>query len=248
MARRNTPYTAQVSAPSQSSASDAEGDESQRVIALSLLLQTPKPNIKELQNFQAKVAADQQELKVLLEQRKTQAEEISMCRRNEFTGLIVNALQTPNRPVQGVSPTLVDTKIARNAVFKSVADVLKASEHLIGEYVKLDAMITGIRDAEPEGVAEAWTEDIEKTARLLKTGAEIAIRNVKRVLGADVEVDERDVRMEAGERMDGIEKMELKYELQKSLQYVEKGVKKMVKNLPQDEDLSTAFEMAATKT
>ncbi|KAJ4359080.1 hypothetical protein N0V95_002474 [Ascochyta clinopodiicola] len=248
MARRNALYATQVSAPSQSSASDAEGDESQRVLALSSLLQTPKPNIKELHSFQAKVAADQQELKGIFEQRQRQAEEISTRRLSELTNVILNALQTPNRPVQGVTPTLGDTKIARNAVFKSVADVLTASEQLIEEYARLNEVTTGIREAEPEGVAEAWAEDVEKTERLLKVGAETAIRNLKKVLGADVEIDGADMRTEAGKGMDRVEKMELKYELQRSLHYAEKGVKKMVKYLPHDEDSSTAFDMPATKT
>ncbi|KAF2628684.1 hypothetical protein BU25DRAFT_390469 [Macroventuria anomochaeta] len=195
----------------------------------------PKTNHKELQDFKAKVAADQQELKALLEQRMRQAEEASVRRRNELTKAILDALQTPNRPVQGAPPTLGDTKIARNAVFKSVAHVLTASEHLVGGYDRLDKMIVSMRDAEPEGVAEAWTEDIEKTARLLKIGAETAITNVKKVLGADVEIDGMGETREEGERMDAVEKMELNYELQKSLQYAERGVRKMVKSLPQDE-------------
>lgn len=159
-----------------------------------------------------------------------------MRRQNELTKLILDALQTPNRPVQGIVPTLGDTKIARNAVFKSVANVLMASEHLVGEYDRLDKMIMGMRDAEPEGIAEAWTEDIEKTARLLRVGAETAIRNVKKVLGADVGDEETEAEDESA-RLQGLEKMVLNYELQKSLQYAERGVKKMVKCLPQDEEL-----------
>lgn len=149
---------------------------------------------------------------------------------------MLDALQTPNRPVQGSVPTLGETEIARNAVFRSVANVLTASEHLVGEYDRLDRMIMGIRDAEPEGVAEAWTEEVESTAKLLKIGAEAAIRNVKKVLGADVEDDGTEETGEKRERMEGVDKMELNYELQKSLQYTERGVRKMVKSLLQDGD------------
>lgn len=162
------------------------------------------------------------------------SEEASMRRRNKLTKSILDALQTPNRPVQGTPPTLGETKIARNAVFRSVADVLKAAQRLVGEYDRLDKMILGMRDAEPEGVAEAWIEDVEKTTRLLKIGAETAIRNVKKVLGADVEVDGITGTREESERMDAVEKMELNYELHKSLHYAERGVKKMVKGLSQD--------------
>mgnify|MGYP004499524975 CR=1 FL=1 len=160
-----------------------------------------------------------------------------MRRRNEFTKAILDALQTPNRPVHGTPPTLGDTKIVRNAVFRSVAHILTASENLVSEYNRLDKTIVGMRDTEPEGIAEAWAGDVETTARLLKTGAETAIRNVKKVLGADVEVGDMEQTRKESERMHAVEKMELNYELQKSLQYAERGVKKMVKSLPQDEEL-----------
>ncbi|KAJ4312909.1 hypothetical protein N0V94_007210 [Neodidymelliopsis sp. IMI 364377] len=164
------------------------------------------------------------------------SEEVSMRRRNELTRSILKALQTPNRPVQGNPSTLGDTKIARNAVFKSVTYVLTSSEHLVAEYDRLDKLIESLRDAEPEGIAEKWTENVDKTARLLRLGAGTAIRNVKKVLGADIangEVEEAD---ENAERMEGLEKMELDYDFHKSLQYAERGVKKMVKGLPQEED------------
>ncbi|KAF1363203.1 hypothetical protein EJ07DRAFT_173911 [Lizonia empirigonia] len=232
MARRSAQLVVQVPTQSQSCTSDAEADESQRIRALSSLLQTPRPNNKELRNFNDRVAADQGELAALLKQRKRQAEEASLRRRNELSKSILDALQTPNRPVQGSSPTLGDTKIARNAIFKSFANILTASQHLIGEYDGLDKKITGMRDAEPEGRVEAWAEDVDKTARLLKIGAETAIRNVKKVLGAEVEAEEA---VESNEGLAAVGNMELNYELQKSLQYAERGVKKMVKGLPQDE-------------
>ncbi|KAF1930114.1 uncharacterized protein M421DRAFT_419156 [Didymella exigua CBS 183.55] len=163
-----------------------------------------------------------------------------MRRRNELTEAILKALQTPNRPVQGTPSTFGKTKIARNVVFKSAASVLTASELLIGEYDRLDKIIVGMRDTEPEGVAEAWTEEVDKTARLLKIGAETAIKNVKRVLGADVEVhDTENIDGETlvnGETMEALGKMELNYELHKTLLFAERGVKKMVKSLPELEE------------
>lgn len=103
---------------------------------------------------------------------------------------------------------------------------------MVGEYNRLDRKIVGMRDAEPEGIAEAWTEDVEKTARLLKIGAKSAIRNVKKVLGADVEVDNMEDLREEDQGMKTVEEMELNYELHTSLQYAERGVKRMVKCLP----------------
>lgn len=157
-----------------------------------------------------------------------------MHRRNELTSAILAALQTPNRPVQGVPPTLSDTKIVRNAVFKSVAHVLTVSEHLVGEYDRLEKVIAGMRDAEPEGIAEAWTEDVEKTARLLRVGAETAVKNVKKVLGADVEADDAKDNRGENEETSTVQEMELNYELKKSLYSADRGVRKMVQSLPQD--------------
>ncbi|KAH6633366.1 hypothetical protein C7974DRAFT_452622 [Boeremia exigua] len=230
MARRSTHSAVQP--PDKSDSSDVNGDRSQHISVLNSLLQTPKTNYKELHEFDAKRAADQQELKQLLEKRAQQAEITSIRRRNELTKAILDALQTPNRNVHGAPPTLGNTKIARNAVFKTVARILRASEYLVSEYDKLDKVITGMHDSEHEGIAEAWVGDVAKTERLLRFGAETAVRNVKRVLGADVDAD--DVEHE-DETMEVVGKLELSYELKRSLQFAERGVKKMVKSLPRDE-------------
>lgn len=161
-----------------------------------------------------------------------------MRRRNELTEAILKALQTPNRPVQGTPSTFGESKIARNAVFGSVATVLRASIELVGEYDRLDKIIIRMQEAEAEGVAESWTEESDKAARLLKIGAETAIRNVKKVLGADVEEGDAEgsTLVEDGETMEALEQMELNYGLHKGLFFAERGVKKMVKDLPQPEE------------
>lgn len=92
-------------------------------------------------------------------------------------------------------------------------------------------MIAKLREERPDTIADTWKQDIEDTDKQLKKGARVALRNVKKVLGADVEdsamMDEDDdVDMEGGE------KVQLNYELQKSLRYAERGVKRMVKGLP----------------
>ena len=92
-------------------------------------------------------------------------------------------------------------------------------------------MIAKLREEQPDTIADTWKQDIEDTDKQLKKGARVALRNVKKVLGADVEHslmtdEDGDVDMEGGE------KVELNYELQKSLRYAERGVKRMVKGLP----------------
>jgi hypothetical protein len=68
----------------------------------------------------------------------------------------------------------------------------------------------------------------------LNLGARVALRNVKKALGMprDDDVDE-----DGDEEMRDVEgEQVLSYEWQKSLQYVERGVKRMVKGLPDDEE------------
>lgn len=158
-----------------------------------------------------------------------------MRRRNELTNAFLDALQTPNLPMPSASPTFGNTKIARNATFKSIADILRESERLIDEYGRLERLIASVHNAEPKGVAEAWAKGVEKTSRLLIRGAAAATRNVKRVLGAEIDDDVMETTGEEAEEIAATENMELKYELRNSLQFAERGVRNMVKSLPTSE-------------
>ncbi|KAI4698821.1 hypothetical protein J4E81_005432 [Alternaria sp. BMP 2799] len=205
--------------------------ESQQMLSLSRLLEKPKKDDTQMQEFRATINADQKKYNTLLAQRKLQAEKEEERRREELTSTIFEALQTPNRPVKGKPETFAGTQIAGNAVYTLVTSVLRASEALVNEYQRLDGMIAQLREEQPDTIADTWKQDIEDTDKQLKKGARVALRNVKKVLGADVEDsvmtdEDGDVDMEGGE------KVELNYELQKSLRYAERGVKRMVKGLP----------------
>ncbi|KAI4645931.1 hypothetical protein J4E93_005510 [Alternaria ventricosa] len=205
--------------------------ESQQMLSLSRLLEKPKKDETQMQEFRATINADQKKYNALLAQRKLQAEKEEERRREELTSTIFEALQTPNRPAKGKPETFAGTQIAGNAVYTSVTSVLRASEALVNEYQRLDGMIAKLREEQPDTIADTWKQDIEDTDKQLKKGARVALRNVKKVLGADVEDsvttdEDGDVDMERGE------KVELNYELQKSLRYAERGVKRMVKGLP----------------
>lgn len=157
-------------------------------------------------------------------------------RRGELAFTILEALQTPNRPVKSEAATFVGTHIAGNAVFTSANTILSASEALVNEYQRLDGMIAKLREEQPAALVDTWKQDVEHTDQQLKKGARVALRNVKKVLGADVEDcvmaeadEDRDMNVEGGEEV------ELNFELQKSLRYAERGVKRMVKGLPVDD-------------
>ena len=149
--------------------------------------------------------------------------------------MIQNALTTPNRPVQGETPTYAGTKIAKNATYTSVTSVLEASENLIKEYERVNNMGKEMRNEDTKPVAETWNQELSEAERQLSVGARVALRNVKKVLGADVEGDEMDGDGDEEMQDAGGEK-ELNYELQKSLRYAERGVKRMIKGLPMNEE------------
>jgi hypothetical protein len=165
------------------------------------------------------------------------SEEAETRRRNEIAATILHALKTPNRPEQGDVPTFTGTKIADNAAYIPVANVLTASEALLDEYERLDKMIVDMRDEEEDPVAETWQQELREAEQKLQMGARVALRNVKKVLGADDASHEHsDEHSDEEIHDEGKEKQALNYELQKSLRYAERGVKRMVKGLPEDED------------
>jgi hypothetical protein len=155
-------------------------------------------------------------------------------RHAELASLIVGALQTPNRLFPSEAITFPGTRIAANAVYPPIAEALTASEDLLEEYIRLDDMIKDMhKQMEPLG--ESWNQDIEEVDRKLRLGAKVALRKVGKVLGVDKADEDDDGVMEEGEEGglgDGeVEGTEGSYELQKSLRYAERGVRRMVKGL-----------------
>lgn len=144
----------------------------------------------------------------------------------------MTALETPNRPVQGDTPTYPGTKIAEHAVYKPVSTFLDASDALIAEFQRVDNMSREMQADAVTPVAEDFNAEIQEAERQLKLGARVALRNVVKVLGlprdADADGDE--------EMLDVEDQQELSYDWQKSLQYAERGVKRMVKGLPDDDE------------
>jgi hypothetical protein len=159
----------------------------------------------------------------------TYSKETETHRRNEIASTILNALNTPNRPVQGETPTYPGTKIAENAAHATVAVFLSASEGLVTEYRRLDKMSRDMQSEDAAPVAETWNQEIQEAERQLRLGAKVARRNVVKVLGGVVDADGDE------EMLDAESEQELNYEFQTSLRYLERGVKRMVKGLPDDE-------------
>lgn len=159
------------------------------------------------------------------------SQEAETRRRNELTFAIREALTTPNANAENEAPTFYGTKIAEHMSYAPVADVLASSEALLEEYERLDKVIADMRDEQAEPITETWHLELQDAERQLHMGARVALRNVQKVLGVNMEsiggADSED---------EGDEKQELNYELHRSLRYAERGVKRMVKGVPDEED------------
>ncbi|KAL5118531.1 eukaryotic ribosomal protein [Pleosporales sp. CAS-2024a] len=213
--------------------------ESQQMLAIASLLKKPKLDDKELRQFGARVTNDCERLQERLSQRVQQAKEVRARRRDELTSTILDALKTPNRDTQGEPFVFPGTQIADNAACIPVMDALSSSEALLEEYKRVDKMIADMAGAQRAPVAETWQRDATMVEEKLQLGARVALRRVRRVLGADggSEDDKEDAEEVVEEEED--------YGLQKSLRYAERGVKRMVKGLPRGKEVTV--KMGALK-
>jgi hypothetical protein len=105
---------------------------------------------------------------------------------------------------------------------------------LIVQYVRLDKTIADMRGEQAVPLAETIHGDLQEADRTLRMAARVAVRKVRKVLG--IETGEADD--DEDEDMEGdtlIEETEMEHELQRSLRYAERGVRRMVKGLPDEE-------------
>ncbi|OAL52276.1 hypothetical protein IQ07DRAFT_585485 [Pyrenochaeta sp. DS3sAY3a] len=180
---------------------------------------------------------DKKRLRGMIEQREYQCESEATQRRKQLSSTIQRALSTTNLPQSNQKLVYEHTKIAGNAVYALISDVVDASHGVINEYQRLENLITDLRNENAKPVAETWKQDIAEVEERLKLGARVAVRNVKKVLGAAIE-DTGGDEGDQGEDLDGgigLQDRELDYGLQTSLKYAERGVKRMVKGIPVDE-------------
>lgn len=162
------------------------------------------------------------------------SEEAEARRRNEIASTIFNALRGPEDNARNKFAAFAGTRIATNPAYAPVSEVLTASEALLDDYMRLDKQFTDMRSAQAEPVGETWHQELQETERQLKLGARVAVRKVNKVLGAAVEDDDDDLLREGEVQGAEEEEQKLNYGLLKSLGYVERGVKRMVKGLPEE--------------
>lgn len=131
-------------------------------------------------------------------------------------------------------PTLAGTNIASNTVHTAVTNILNASEDLANEYRRLDGIISDFREEQTHPIAETWKQDLEEADKQLRLGARVAMRNMRKLLGAEDGSTPEPMHEDGDVNLEGDE-VQLNYEFLKSLKYAERGVKRMTKGLPLDE-------------
>ncbi|CBX94356.1 hypothetical protein LEMA_P121200.1 [Plenodomus lingam JN3] len=232
------PPTSMMARQLQKTASDSDdaNTESQQMIAVAHLLKQRKSHEKEMRQLRAKIQADHGSLNSLLDQRMRQTEIQAIDRRHEMVDSILKALGPPSEPNHRKTTTIAGTKIADHATYTSTTDVLAQSKGLVKEYEGLDGMISDMRSQQGDSVADTWKRKIRESEEQLRKGARVAARNVKKVLGADMSIDEA-YKMEVDRKVEIQQDKgdNLSYELQRSLRYAERGVKRMAKGLPFEE-------------
>ncbi|KAK1920149.1 hypothetical protein P3342_002445 [Pyrenophora teres f. teres] len=142
--------------------------------------------------------------------------------RQNLASRIVEALQTPNRLAEGEAPILVGIHIAENAVYSAVANIISASEGLIGEYERVDGMTRELRDEHADANTSTRKRDVEAADRQLSMNTRAALRSVKKVFGAA----DGDGKQGMGDKdgdvaMEGLKPIKRSYELLKSRGYAD---------------------------
>ena len=88
-------------------------------------------------------------------------------------------------------------------------------------------MIAAMADDKQSHISEQWAQNVAETEKKLRLGHKVALRSVKKVLGAEEE--ENDADADDGEKEGEVMLMgKLDYELLQGLRYAERGVKRMV--------------------
>ncbi|EUC43850.1 hypothetical protein COCMIDRAFT_99848 [Bipolaris oryzae ATCC 44560] len=207
------------------------------MLAISILLKKPQCDKKSLDQLRATIAADRNKYKEEIVRLSRRIEMGQRRHDGELASMIIEGLKTPNRRTQHDMPTFAGTNIASNAVYTCITDVLSASQSLVNEYKRLDDMISKLREDQAHPIADTWKRDIEERENQLKLGARVAMKNVRKVLGAKVAIgdakgltdEDGDVDMNVGG------KVQLTGELLESLRYAERGAKRMTKGLPMNQ-------------
>lgn len=151
-------------------------------------------------------------------------------RHKELLTLIVETLSRPTKPIKHEPSSFAKTRVAGNSIFSSAIKVNTACCNMLSQYYQLEARIDELGPDKNASITEKWMQDIEETERLLRVGHKAAGRNTKKAVGMELHGFEA----AETERQDGIGVLKkLNTELREGLRYTERGVKRMVKGIPE---------------
>ncbi|KAF2749577.1 hypothetical protein M011DRAFT_312510 [Sporormia fimetaria CBS 119925] len=197
----------------------SQATESQHGAHVVYKLLSNKDKDKDSRKFREQVENDRQELKALLRQGIRQIEQKNRSRCDEFDKLVEEALrsETPREgDSNGRAQASYDTLKTFKSTYENALCLFERIRDLADDFHSMEDMLSEARERPMErATGNKWREEVEETQRLLGLGRNKALRTVGRVVGLENAVDGTDT-----------------MELHRSLVYLERGVKRMVKGLP----------------
>lgn len=125
----------------------------------------------------------------------------------------------------------------------TAAEVIRKSKSLIKDYDDMEAMLNKVRDEQQKKLAaENWESEVRETERLLLLGRNRAVRCVGRVVDVAekdkgyVEDGDGDKTENGGDEAVEDDDGDADMGLLRTLEYAERGVKRMVKGIPREDE------------
>lgn len=120
--------------------------------------------------------------------------------------------------------------------------MINTSHGLVVEYDRFETMVTETAQDNDsrQPITDTYQEEVKEMEKLLKVGYRNALRNVKKVMRANHEDVEMNGTKEVEGEVDGYGetmKMQLNYELETALRYAERGIRRMMKGLPRNNEV-----------
>lgn len=223
--------------------------ESQHLLALSKILHKPKQIDKAIQEFRNKVEGDQRDLEKLLKQKEDDIVHANIQHQCNVAAKIAKAFKKPPADSRGKKPdgshtrnsATVATVPTSHPDFEYASRVIELSRGLVSEYETISTKVRPVLPEQDRSIIIDWQNHFDNTVRLLGIGHKLALRDVGKVLNLNEGNENEKVKNTENEDESGVGnafprvKASRSVGLMSTLQYAERGVKRMAKGLPLDE-------------
>lgn len=154
-----------------------------------------------------------------------------------MSAALLSALQFQARSTRDGQDIYPGTRISVNTSTDVLDEVLAASGYLLAEYARLNNVIAELHDGQTTFDAGAWDKEVSVMEDKLKLGARVALKRVDRALGAVGKHEGGDDKI-PDDDMEGVDIEQHKEDLKffKSLHYAQRGVRRMIKAVPGNEE------------